>query len=400
MPEKIIIKISPTPSLQVQAPDAMPDLLSKGEPVVVLGNDRTPDIIAPPVAPSPHTLFGPRGACLISKSGPLWISDTGHHRILGWKECPTSDMANSDWVIGQNTAYDEGRNGKTEVDANTLNVPTGICAAAAGLAVADAWNNRVLLWKTLPTSDNTPADVVLGQDTFRDAEQNRGNAHPTASTMHWPYGVAFHNGRLFVADSGNRRILIWNELPSKNGQPADLVLGQNEFDVRDENASADPSAMSMRWPHGIAFWNEKLCVSDAGNNRIMIWNSMPTKSGADADIVLGQESNQKVEHNQTLYWPRAHTLNMPYGLAAIGPWLIAADTANSRVVAWHEQDRRTGGSASRLLGQRTFNDKGDNRWQPTCADSVCWPYGLCAVDGLLVVADSGNNRISIWKLEE
>lgn len=55
-----------------------------------------------------------------------------------------------------------------------------------------------------------------------------------------------------VADTDNRRVLIWFARPERNGQPADLVLGQIDFDRRDENAGGEPSRMSMRWPHAIA----------------------------------------------------------------------------------------------------------------------------------------------------
>ena len=31
-------------------------------------------------------------------------------------------------------------------------------------------------------------------------------------------------------------------------------------------------------------------------------------------------------------------------------------------------------------------------------DSLCWPYGLSAAGDLLAVADSGNNRVTFWRL--
>ena len=56
-----------------------------------------------------------------------------------------------------------------------------------------------------------------------------------------------------------------------------------------------------------------------------------------------------------------------------------------------------------LGGQLDFHQKGDNRWRAPVADSFCWPYGLgmCADPAAaprLVVADSGNNRVSVWEL--
>lgn len=394
---KVSMKVSPDPTLRVAEATEVPHVkLLADNPEVILGADRVPPMVTAGVSPDAKTCFGPRGAALFGADGPLWICDTGHHRLLGWRQCPTEDGRAADWVIGQSDFAHEGRNGKTDISAHSVNVPTGICRCGEGMAVADAWNHRILIWHKMPQADNVPADIVLGQADFASGEPNRGLDTATADSMHWPYGVHWHDGRLFVADSENRRVLIWNQLPKHNGQAADVVLGQTEFTLRDENAGHDPDAMSMRWPHGIAIWHDHLCVSDAGNNRIMIWRGVPQQNGQPCDIVLGQEQTDLVDHNQSLYWPRASTLNMPYAITVIGDWLITADTASSRLLGWHIDDLATGANARALCGQHNFHDKGDNRWQPPCADSLCWPYGIQSLGDTVVVADSGNNRVSLW----
>ncbi|HAX79644.1 MAG TPA: hypothetical protein DCY88_28385, partial [Cyanobacteria bacterium UBA11372] len=52
---------------------------------VILGKSPAQGELAIPVEPTANTLFGPRGACLVSETGALWVSDTGHHRLLGWR---------------------------------------------------------------------------------------------------------------------------------------------------------------------------------------------------------------------------------------------------------------------------------------------------------------------------
>lgn len=377
--------------------------LFEQEPLVVLGNARRPEIISDPVLPSALSCFGPRGAIIIGDW--LYICDTGHHRLLGFEHDGLTDQGLASLVIGQPCFEREGRNGKSNIAANTLNVPTGLCAvktkAGLGLAVADAWNHRVLIWHSLPEKSGVPADLVLGQKDFEPGEANQGaapGASPDASCMHWPYGVYFGEGKLFVADSGNRRVLVWNSLPTANNQKADLVLGQRVFDCRDENAGHDPDNMSMRWPHGITIAGGKLCVSDAGNNRVMIWSQIPEVNGAPCDVVLGQKDFRGCDHNQGRYNPDASALNMPYSVASYQNWLLVTDTANSRIVGYDLSKLTTGMKAELLLGQKTFGDKGDNRWKPPQADSFCWPYHI-SVDGeLAVISDSGNNRVSVWRL--
>ncbi len=396
------LRVSLTSSLK-QAPlpgPASVALLARGGPQVSIGGAPGSDGLAVPVKPDAISLFGPRGACLAGDEGPLWVSDTGHHRLLGWARAPLTSDTPADWIIGQPDFRHEGRNAKGEPGAATLNVPTGITPCGAGLAVADAWNHRVLIWRRLPCDHNTPADLVLGQQDFNSMQANRGAENPTADSLFWPYGIHWDGARLWVADSGNRRVLMWNGLPAHNGQAADLVLGQQGFTCRDENAGGEPSASSMRWPHGLTLWQDRLCVSDAGNNRIMVWDTVPTQNNTPCDHTLGQSDVSSVDNNQSLYWPNEASLNMPYGCAAAGNWLMAADTANSRLIAWHADDCHTGAPARALSAQPDFRAKGDNRWQLPAHDSLCWPYGVTHCAGLVAVADSGNNRVLLWRIAE
>lgn len=311
-----------------------PLLDSRGARVIIGAQPGAP---VAPILPAPDSLFGPRGACLARPDGPLVVCDTGHHRLLLWNRAPVEDGAPADIVVGQPDFRSEGRNAKGEPGAATLNVPTGVAVSGNWLAVADAWNNRVLLWHGLPTRHNQPADVVVGQPDFISTGEQ---------TLKWPYGLAFHAGRLYVADTGHRRVLVWESVPQANGKEADHVLGAG-----------------MRWPHAIAAAGERWFVADAGASRVF---SLGTSMGDD--------------------------LNMPYGLTVQSGALVVADTANSRLVGFDLE----GGPARRLAGQNAFNEKGENRWRAPARDSLCWPYGVAACGRTLVVADSGNNRVLLW----
>jgi hypothetical protein len=392
------LHVSLSPALKRPPAPADRPVLAPGGPRSCLGGARSADDLPIPVRPDAATLFGPRGACLLGREGPLWVCDTGHHRLLGWAATPACDGAPADWLIGQPDFSREGRNAKGEPGAETLNVPTGICRVDDGLAVADAWNHRVLLWHRVPRASHTPADVVLGQRDFSGAEANRGAATASASSLFWPYGTYWDGTRFWVADTGNRRVLMWHGAPLHNGQAADLVLGQADFACRDENGGGEPDASSMRWPHALTTWCGRLCVTDAGNNRIQLWDRLPTRSNAPCDWVLGQNGSRTVDHNQGLYWPSAATLHMPYGIAAAGSWCLAADTANSRIIAWHTARASGGAPAQALSGQMEFNAKGDNAWRAPTRQSLSWPYGISTLGDMVVIADSGNNRVVLWPL--
>lgn len=364
---------------------------------VVLGDQVDANGLPHPVAPKPHTLFGPRGVCFAPDGGPFFVADTGHHRVMIWNKVPEDDNAGADLLIGQPDFFSEGRNAHGPVGPATLNMPTGLSTDGKALAVADAWNHRVLIWRTLPKHSNQPADLVLGQADFSSSAANRGDTVAAADTLNWCYGVTIADGRLFVADTGNRRVLVWNSLPERHGQPADLVLGQADAATRDDNASGVGAAVGMRWPHSVTVQNNRILVADAGNNRIMVWNSMPNADGAPCSFVLGQPSFGVNDHNRAAYSPNSRALNMPYGMVIHDGTVFCADTANSRVVGYPLDDLEMDRAASGLAAQPEFSDKGDNRWRFATRDSVCWPFALAASGTTLAIADTGNNRVLLWE---
>ena len=138
-------------------------------------------------------------------------------------------------------------------------------------------------------------------------------------------------------------------------------------------------------------------MGDAGNNRVLLWRGVPRYSGQPADVILGQKDAFHDAHNQGSYFPDARCFNMPYGVTATADWLIVADTANSRLLGWREEDLSTGAPAQALAGQNGFQHKGDNRWGVVGRNTLCWPFGLATAGNTLVIADSGNNRVLLWE---
>ncbi|WP_416336314.1 hypothetical protein [Calothrix sp. UHCC 0171] len=61
-------------------------------------------------------IFPPRGAYF------LWVSDTGHHQLLEWKNLPTHKSQPADWVIGQTDMLDRHENGGATASASSAGV--------------------------------------------------------------------------------------------------------------------------------------------------------------------------------------------------------------------------------------------------------------------------------------
>ena len=109
-----------------------------------------------------------------------------------------------------------------------------------------------------------------------------------------PRGVWVVENKLIVADTGQNRIFIWNEIPQTEYARPDVVLGQMETNDTGRNSGKRLSAKTLQYPSGIWSDGKKLIVADAWNHRVLIWNTFPTQNGQAADVVLGQPD---FEHN-------------------------------------------------------------------------------------------------------
>jgi hypothetical protein len=82
--------------------------------------------------------------------------------------CPAALQAyntfqSADVVVGQPYMNWYYANANGSVDAQGLNHPTSVCSDGTHMFVVDTGNNRVLVYNTIPGSDFASANVVVGQ---------------------------------------------------------------------------------------------------------------------------------------------------------------------------------------------------------------------------------------------
>jgi hypothetical protein len=128
--------------------------------------------------------------------------------------------------------------------------------------VADYGHNRVLIWNQLPSASGVAPDVVVGQDRF-DTESG-GN---TATKLGTPASLFVAYGALFVAT--NRRVLVFSPIPIANGAEAIAVLGQNDLDAN--VVPTLPSATNIGLPVGLLVVNDILLVADFNFRRVLLY---------------------------------------------------------------------------------------------------------------------------------
>ena len=296
------------------------------------------------------------------------------------------------------------------------NVPA-IASDGVRVAVADANNNRVLIWNSIPMLNGRPPDVVVGQPDFE-------NLLPGTSreTYRGPQAVWIDGGRLFVADTGNSRVLIYNSIPSSNGAGADIVVGQPDFDTRPEpdltQSNVEPTVSGMLNPVSVTVSNGRMLVTDLGFNRVLIFNTVPTQNTAPADIVVGQpdmESNRtnnspalcdplpeeppeegEEEPEPTFPTRCAATLSFPRFALSDGQQLFVADGGNDRVLIFNDMPTTNGVRADTVLGQPDF----ESLVESDGAGNLRAPSSLAYDGENLYVTDPFARRILVFTAAE
>lgn len=288
------------------------------------------------------TLKGPQ--TIDSYGEHVVITDFGNNRLLIYNDIPESYNAAADVVVGQ-PDFSTTDAGNAAATADTIYRPESAVFADGKLIVTDAGNSRILIYNRIPSENGASADLVLGQGDFThnidndDNQDGAQDANPTARTLGYPEGVWSDGKKLIVADETNHRILIWNTFPKFNFQPADVVIGQSSMTTNAFSAGA----AGLYDPNFITVYAGQLIVADMFNNRVLIYNRIPSVNGASADIVLGQgdfdhiAGNDDNQDGTTDANPTARTMFKPSGVCVMDGKLIVSDYSNSRQLVFETQ---------------------------------------------------------------
>lgn len=157
--------------------------------------------------------------------------------------------------------------------ATSLNHPASGASDGTHLAVADRFNNRVLIFNSLPTGQAEP-DVVVGQKDFTSTKPGS-----ELDQLNWPGAVEITpDGKLLIADTENGRILVFNSIPTTSGASADY-----ELDLEKLTGSYDA------WPWGVWSDGKSLVVTDTRIGNILSWSKFPTNENQKPDSISNPE---------------------------------------------------------------------------------------------------------------
>lgn len=414
---------------------------------------------------SDASLFAPAGIATDATFMDVYIADRGNNRVLQYNQPlpnPVPDIAEMDpnavlagsqgftidiWgsgLIDQTAVEVNGVQRATgseflgltrlTLEASDLITTTELTITLRNPAPGGGQSNPVTLAVYEPQVGDTAADYVLGQRGFT---TNYGEfTRVTASSLDRPSGVAVdpQTGRLFVADLRNARVLSWPSTSARNnGQPADLVLGQPDFETWGANPAATlgtPTGLAvdsqgalyvsdsisgvirlfappltngmapthtitgLRNPLGLFIdAQDNLYVADSRNNRVLVYEGPVLNGDSTPDKVYGQPDFESIAPNQGGAIT-ASTLNFPTGVAIDKAGnLYVADTLNHRVLVYLAGDDGDA-TADFVFGQGDDFSTGAPNNGGVTAGSLNFPFAM-AVDaaGTLYVADTNNHRL-------
>jgi len=320
------------------------------------------------------------------------------------------------WLVNKwaNTLleFDSAGNYLQEVGVrwNCVSDNTGFCSPKS--VAFDAYGNRFI-----SDSGNHRIQVYGSNGVYQTTIGETGVAGSDNGHFNNPEHIAIFGGLLYVADSLNHRIQIF-----------DITLPQMYFYVA-SIGSADRSGSApgqLRWPGGVAVNTNYIYVADSDNHRVSIyhrtdrvyaatlgtgWGTGPTEFKNPRDVAVDEAGNIYVadwnncrvqQFDSELTYVRTYgTTGVPYvtdGYHYYHPFGVAIGPDGSLHILEERSSHRLVKLDAEGVFQWSIGEPGiEGGWDTDDDTHFSWP-GDVAVDGAgrVYVADSNNDRIQIY----
>lgn len=288
-------------------------------------------------------------------------------------------------------------------DNGHFNDPTGIAFDSAGrLYVSDHWNHRIQVY-TFTMDGGLVYSATIGVTS----ESGSDNAH-----FNEPQHIAVYGNSLYIADASNHRVQIYTIGASSVTYTATIGVSGESGDDNDH----------LNWPSGVAVSASYIYVADSDNHRVQVfnrstrayvatigtgWGTGDTQFKNPRDVVVDSTGNIYVSDwnnarvqqfdSSRVYQHTYGVTDVPYvadNVRLNGPWGVAVDGAGS-IYATEQWGQRlvkldATGVQQWAVGQAGVTGSDNAHWS--------WPEGNLAVDsaGRIYAPDTGNHRIQIF----
>jgi len=335
---------------------------AEGDPYLQKLTERTAMQVLGGPGNGPGQLWAPGGIAVDSR-GNLFIADSGNHRVVRFDAQGNFFSWGSYCdLLTQEGCLDPDGEGPLEVGDGQFKTPWGLAVDASGhVYVADTWNHRIQVFDAEGRFLGKWGEGVL-VDTGEDATARA--AHPFG--FYGPRAVAVDpQGNVYVADTGNERILAYRVRPEASGRLAAEYLYQWGTTGSAPGQFLEPVGLAVDA-------SGRLYVADTWNMRIQVF-----APGAD-----GRMSPRPAATWEVPGWELSTgDNNKPYLAVAPGGQVYFTVPGRNYVAA-------TDGTGKVLLV-----------WSGMDAGRVAMstPVGVAVDDlGRVYVSDSGNGRILVF----
>ncbi|MBD2846062.1 copper amine oxidase [Paenibacillus sp. IB182496] len=322
------------------------------------------------------------GSLALMPEGGLLVSDTGNQRLRVVREAQTRLLAGAHYAIGDSGQLAGAFADGTGAEA-FFSTPTGIALRDDGtVLVADADNHAIRAVAPDGTVRTVAGDGLIGNEDGKTAE----------ARFYYPTDVAIApDGAIYVADTLNHTIRrISDGRVTTIGQHSDRVtqLVPGYAEPIGDYADGPLEQALFNEPSGLALDSKgNLYVSDTGNQRIRYIDFAAGTVSTVAGTAGAYEALSPYAEGGYADGPAAQArFQAPRGIVALEDGaLLIADSGNHAIRLLSEGEVRTiagtpgdAGSADGVASAAGFDRPVDVALGP---------------DGVIYVADLGNNRI-------
>ena len=163
------------------------------------------------------------------------------------------------------------------VDEKKFMQPHSVWATTSHLYITDFHNHRLLIYDSLkPQPHDEPRQI--SRITSSDIPN-----------LNEPSNVVIHNDRLYLADFGNKRLLIFDSPLPENGQTPTII-----------NSISNHQPQTFNSANGLFVTDSAVYMTDSFNNRLIVWDTFRIDSfigqTQEEDIESGEGSGKRLFH--------------------------------------------------------------------------------------------------------
>ena len=278
--------------------------------------------------PHSYMIQSTRGMDIDTDNHRLFLSDSS--RLLMFELDSSNNLINNlpDRVLGQ---VSFGTTSVNSISATSTKSNNGVAYDKNHnrVFVADVTNERILVFDTTSITNGESAVNVLGQTDFVTATNGTSSSKMNLDTD-TDLEYDSDTDLLYVTDTTNNRVLVFDVATITNGEPAIHVLGQTDFVTSSNGLSANKFSL----PKALAIDRNtnRLFVGDNLNNRVLVFDVATITDGENAVNVIGQPdfiTNSSGVTSQKLFRPLGLAYHHYYDE------LYVADNANRRVLVYN-----------------------------------------------------------------